>query len=102
MYFQVFPYLSEIIKIEIISKYHNNQLVDHIGIKKSPKLIIQNYYWPTLQVYIKTYMKRYDIGMTSKSVRHKSYWDLHSLLVFRHYWKDLYMILVTSLPVFTN
>ena len=81
LHYQGLPYLPEIIKTEIISSYHNDPLVGHFGIEKTWELVVQKYYWPTLQADIETYVKEYEVCMTFKAIRHKSYNDLQLLLV---------------------
>lgn len=36
-----FPYISEIIRTELISKHHNNALANHFDIDKTQELIAQ-------------------------------------------------------------
>ena len=86
----------------MISQYHNNPLAGHFRIEKTRELVVQKYYWPTLKVNVETYVKGCNICLASKSVRHKLYGDLQSLLVPMHQWKDLSMDFVTGLLVSTN
>ena len=102
LYYQGLLYLPEIIRIEIISRHHNDPLISHFGIKKTWEQVVRKYYWSTLQADIETYMKRCDVCMTSKVVKHKPSSDLQSLPVPTHCWKDLSMDFVTGLPVSTN
>ena len=48
---------------------------------------------------VKAYVKRCDVCLASKEVRHKPYEDLQSLPVIIYWWKDLLMDFVTSLPI---
>ena len=50
---QGLPYVPEIIRAELISRYNNNPLAGHFGIKKTYKLVARKYYWPTLHYDIK-------------------------------------------------
>lgn len=76
--------MPEIIKIKIISKYHDNLFISHFGIKKTKKLVVQKYYWPTLQADIETYLKEFDICIGSKTIKHKLYSNLQSLPILTH------------------
>ena len=38
--YQSIPYMLKIVKTELISRYHNNLLTSHFGIKKTQELII--------------------------------------------------------------
>ena len=51
---------------------------------------------------IEDYVKGCNICLASKAVRHKAYGDLQSLPMSIHYWKDLLMDFVTSLPISTD
>ncbi len=55
-----------------------------------------------LKTDVKIYVKRCNVCLASKSVRHKPYGDLQSLSVLMHQWKDLSMDFVTGLLVSTN
>ena len=47
-------------------------------------------------------MKRCDVCVTSKAVRHKPYGNLESLPISTHWWKNLSIDFYTSLPRSTN
>ena len=44
LHHQGLSYVPEIIRIELISKHHNNLLAGHFGIKKIRKLVARKYY----------------------------------------------------------
>ena len=44
LYHQGLPYVSEIIKTELISRYHDVPLVGHFGIEKTRELVARKYY----------------------------------------------------------
>ena len=81
LYYEGLPYLPEIIRTEIISRHHDDPLARHFGIEKTQEPIARKYYRPTLQADIETYVKGYDVCMTSKAVRHKLFGDLQLLPV---------------------
>ena len=87
---QGLPYVTEIIRTELISRHHDDPLAGHFGIEKTRELVAQKYYWPSLRHDIEAYVKGCDDCLASKAVRHKPYSDLQSLLVPTHPWKDLY------------
>lgn len=60
----------------MISQYHTDFLARHFRIKKTQKLVIQKYYWPMLRVNIESYIKKYNISLASKIVRHRYITDL--------------------------
>ena len=81
LYHQGLPFVPEVIRIEIISRYHNDTLVRHFGIDKTKDLVSQKYYWLSLRRDIEAYIKGCDVCLGSKAVRHKLYSDLQSLPV---------------------
>ena len=69
------------------------------------KMAISGYdleYWDTLQRGVGSYVKRCDVCLASKTIRHKPYGDLQSLPIPTHGWKDLLMDFVTGLPIATD
>ena len=102
LHHQSLPYVSKIIRVELISRHHNDPLADHFGIEKTHELVAQKYYWPTLCYDVEDYVKRCDVCLASKIVQHKLYGDLQSLPVPTHRWKDLSIDFVTGLPVLTD
>ena len=95
--YQGLPYVSKIIRTELISMYYYDLLAGHFGIKKTRKLIARKYYWETLRYDIKVYIRGFDICIASKTVKHKPYENRQQLLVPTHCWKDLSIDFVTEL-----
>ena len=93
------PYVLEIIRSKVISRYHNNPLTGHFGIDKTRDLVGRKYHWPSLRKNVKIYIRGCDICLTSKAVCHKSYGDLQSLPIPTHQWKDLSIDFMTGLPL---
>lgn len=83
LYFQRLLYMSKIIQTELINWYHINLLATHFRIEETWKLVAQKYYWLILQADIKAYIKRYNICLALKTVKHKLYKDisLFSILI---------------------
>ena len=44
LYYQGLSYVSEVIRLVLISRHHNNLLASHFGIKKTRELIAKKYY----------------------------------------------------------
>lgn len=42
--YQKLPYLSEIIRTEIVGQFHNDLLAEHFGINKTWELVARKYY----------------------------------------------------------
>ena len=99
---QGLSFVPKAIRIELISRHHDNPLAGHFGIEKTRELLARKYYWPTLRHDVEAYVKGCDVCLASKAVRHKPYGDLQSLPVPTHRWKDLSMDFVTGLPISTD
>ena len=95
--YQRLPYVPEIIRSEVISRHHNDLVVGHFGINKTRELVDRKYYWPSLRKDVDNYVRRCDVCLSLKAIRHKPYGDLKSLLVPTHRWKDLSKDFVTGL-----
>ncbi len=81
---QGLPYVPKVIRLELISRHHNDPLTGHFGIEKTRELIARKYYWPMLRRDVEAYIKGCDVCLVSKAVRHKPYGDLQSLPVPTH------------------
>ena len=68
LHYQGLPYVSEIIRTELISRHHNNPLASHFGIEKTQELVAWKYYWPTLRHDVNNYMKGCNVCLASKAV----------------------------------
>ena len=84
LHHQDLPYVPELIRIELISRHHDDPLAGHFGIEKTRKLVARKYHWKTLRRDVENYVKGYDVCLASKAVRHKPYRDLQSLPVPTH------------------
>ena len=76
LHHQGLPYVPEIIRTELISRQHNDPLVDHFGIEKTRELAARKYYWETLFYNIEVYVRGCKGYLASKTVRHKLYGTL--------------------------
>lgn len=76
---------TKIVRSELISNYHNDLLTDYFGVNKIRELISQKYYWLSQKKNVKSYMKRCDVCLTSKAVKHKPYGDLQSFFLPTHW-----------------
>ena len=76
LYFQSLPYISEIIRTELMSRYHGDPLVGYFSIKKTWELVTKKYYWETLYQDIEVYVKGFNVCLVSKVVRYKLYKNL--------------------------
>ena len=82
--YQRLLYIPEIIRYKVISCHHNDPLIGHFGIDKIRELVGRKKYWPSLRRDVESYIRKYDVCLTSKTIRYKPYGDLQSLLVLTH------------------
>ncbi len=47
LHYQGLPYVPKVIRLELISRHHNDPLEGHFGIEKTCELIARKYYWLT-------------------------------------------------------
>lgn len=66
------------------------------------ELIARSYYWLMLYQDIDAYIKDWDIYLALKTVHRKFYNNFQAFLVCTHYWTNLLINFVTSLPISTN
>ena len=102
LYHQGLPYVPEIIKTELISRYYHDPLADNFSIEKTRKLVAKKYYWETLRHNVKVYVRGCDVCLAFKTVRHKLYGNLQQLSVPIYCWKDLSIDFVIGLPQFAD
>lgn len=67
----------------------------------NPEIWIQES-WELIRKDIKAYVKGCDICLGSKTIKHKLYRDLQSLLILTHWWKDRLMDFVTGFQILTD
>ena len=102
LYHQGLPFVSEVIRTELISWHHDNFLARYFGINKTKDLVSRKYYWPSVQKDIEAYVKGCDVSLSLKAVRYQPYRDLQLLPILTDCWKNLFMDFVIGLPISTN
>ena len=85
LHYQGLPYVPKIIRLELISRHHDNPLIGHFGIKKTQELIARKYYWSMLRQDVEAYVKGCNVCLASKLVCHKPYRN-YLLLPIPTYW----------------
>ena len=75
LHHQGLPFVPKVIRIELISRHHDNPLAGHFGIEKTRELLAWKYDWATYKHNVKDYVKGCDMYLASKAVRHKPYGD---------------------------
>ena len=83
----------------MINCHHNDLFAEHFDIDKTRELVSRKYYWPNLKKDVESYVRGWDVCLTSKAVPHKPYGDLQSLPILTHQWKNLSIDFVTGLSL---
>ena len=102
LHYQGLSFVPEAIQTELISQHHHDPLAGHFSIDKTRELVGRKYYWPGLRRDVESYVWGCDVCLASKAIRHKSYKDLHFLLIPTHRWKDLSIDFVIGLQLFAD
>ena len=102
LHHQGLPFIPEAIRMELISRHHNDPLAGHFGIEKTRELLIWKYYQPTLKPNVEAYVKGCDVCFALKAIRHKPYSNLQSLPLPTHWWKNLSMDFIIGLLISNN
>ena len=82
--YEELPYVSEIIRSEVISCHHDDLFIGHFDIDKARELIGRKYYWSSLRRDVESYVRKCDVCLTLNAVRHKSHGDLQFLPISTH------------------
>ena len=61
LHHQGLPYVSDIVRTELIIGNHNGPLAGHFGIEKTRELVARKYYWKTLRHNVENYFKGCDV-----------------------------------------
>ena len=77
-------FVLEAIRTELISRHYDDLFARHFGIDKTRELIGRKYYWPSPRRDVESYVRGCDVCLASKTVKHKPYGDLQSLLISTH------------------
>lgn len=94
--------MLEIIWTKIKSQHHDDPLAGYFEINKTWELVTKKYHWKTLYQDIESYIKRCDVYLASKMVRHKFYNNLQFLFIPTYWYKDFSIDFIIALPIPTN
>ena len=105
-------YLLEQLRNSILISNHDNLLTDYFKIKKILKLMQRKYYWfnennnsnafLNIRKLIKNYCETCAVCKCSKTLKHKSFEKLQTLLTLEFKWSNLMLNFVTSLSINRN
>ena len=86
------------LKLTVTRRADDAKVVSHFGRDKTMELLTRNYYWPTLEDLVSTYVKTCDACQRNKTARHKKYSRLQPQEVTYHPWEHISMDFITDLP----
>ncbi len=82
----------------ILNICHDSPSAGHFGIKKTINLINRDFWWPSLLLDVKNYVRSCDTCSRSKDNRHKPYGFLNPLDIPNKPWTSISMDFITDLP----
>ena len=88
---------DEVVREEIVSKNHDDSLIEHFDVEKTLKLIQRKYFWLDCAKQTIAYVQTCDVCQRIKASRHKSYDELTSLSISKKSWKKIIMNFVIDL-----
>jgi hypothetical protein len=91
-------YVPEENRIKILELRHDAKLAGHFGITRTINLIRRNYWWPSLNTYVKDYIKTCNTCCRAKTSKSAKSGELQPLPIPKGPWKDVSMDFVTDLP----
>ena len=86
----------------ILQECHNTRYAGHLGVRKTAKLIQRNFYWPTVQADVTSYVQTCEECQRNKPSNQKPTRLLQPLEVPGHRWERVSMDFVTHLPKTKN
>ena len=96
LHHQNLPYIFKIIKIEQISRHHDNLPAGYLGIERMQKLVTKKSYWEILCNNIEVYVKGFNVCLVFQKIKPKLYGYLQQLPVPTHSWRNLFISFVTG------
>ena len=96
--FKELVYVSEHQQQNIIRMYHNKLLREHWGVHKMIKATSWSYYFLHMWKKVQSYVNKCDLCHKIKSLRHKSYKEIRTVLTPEQSWALVVMNFIMKLP----
>ncbi len=90
-------FFHEHLQMKLIQEAHDQSSIDHFEILKTMKIIRKYYYWSSMQKTISQYIQNCYICQQSKTSWNKFNKLLHSLFIFKQWWKNIVMNFIINL-----
>jgi hypothetical protein len=78
--------------------HHDSKVAGHYGRDKTYELVKRNWWWPSLEDFIRKYVGSCDVCQRNKIKRHKPFGKLQPLEVPYTPWTHISMDFITDLP----
>ncbi len=85
------------LQMKLIREVHDQSSIDHLEILRTMKIIRRYYYWSSMRKTIDRYIWNCYICQRSKTSQNKFNELLHSLLIFKQWWKNIVMNFIIDL-----
>jgi len=91
-------YIPEVLRLEILTKYHEKPAAGHLGIKRTLELITRNFWWPKIKEDVTKYVNSCQSCARNKINRHRKYGLLQPLDTPERPWKSIEIDFLCGLP----
>ena len=91
-------YVPEKVRLEILTRYHENPASGHLGIKRTEEIITRNFWWPKLHNDVVSFVNSCDHCARNKVSRHKKYDLLRPLEIPDRPWRSIEIDFLCGLP----
>ena len=85
LHHQSVPYISKIIRNELISSHYNDQLASYFGIEKIREFVTKNNYRKAYCHDVEFHVRRCDVCIASKTVKYKPHKTLQQFRVSTYF-----------------
>ena len=91
-------YIPEVLRLEILTKYHEKPAAGHLGIRRTLELITRNFWWPKIKEDVTKYVNSCQSCARNKINRHRKYGLLQPLDTPERPWKSIEIDFLCGLP----
>ncbi|CDO76909.1 hypothetical protein BN946_scf184594.g16 [Trametes cinnabarina] len=85
-------------RLRVLRMFHDHPTVGHWGQNKTQALVLREYAWPGLRLFVRDYCKSCTTCARSKAPRHLPYGTLKQLPIPERLWNSISMDLIEQLP----
>lgn len=93
---------NEALRVLVLESEHDSKVAGHFGQDKTVELVARNFYWPSMEDWIRNYVSTCDSCQRNKSSRRKRYGLLQPLETPYAPWTSISWDFITGLPKTKN